>query len=62
MLSPLRSGNRSARRFRRGIYLLPSMFTVANMFCGYACVVYRGEKDRTRNAQRRAPTGSVGLA
>jgi CDP-diacylglycerol--serine O-phosphatidyltransferase len=36
---------RRARRFRRGIYLLPSMFTLANMFCGYACVVYamRGE-------------------
>lgn len=34
-----------ARRFRRGVYLLPSMFTVANLFCGYACVVYttRGE-------------------
>jgi CDP-diacylglycerol--serine O-phosphatidyltransferase len=33
------------RRFRRSVYLLPSMFTVANMFCGYACVVYatRGE-------------------
>jgi len=33
------------RRFRRGVYLLPSMFTVANMFCGYACIVYamRGE-------------------
>jgi CDP-diacylglycerol--serine O-phosphatidyltransferase len=27
-------------RFRRGVYLLPSMFTLANMFCGYACVVY----------------------
>ena len=36
-----------ARRaaFRRGVYLLPSMFTMANMFCGYACIVYamRGE-------------------
>lgn len=33
------------RRFRRGVYLLPSLFTMANMFCGYACVVYamRGE-------------------
>src|SRR5688572_25339560 len=33
------------RRFRRGVYLLPSMFTMANMFCGYACIVYsmRGE-------------------
>jgi CDP-diacylglycerol---serine O-phosphatidyltransferase len=30
---------------RRGVYLLPSMFTLGNMFCGYACVVYamRGE-------------------
>src|SRR5512139_1679885 len=28
------------RRLRRGVYILPSMFTLANMFCGYACVVY----------------------
>jgi CDP-diacylglycerol--serine O-phosphatidyltransferase len=35
------------RRFRRGVYLLPSMFTIANLFCGYACVVYstRGDFD-----------------
>ena len=34
-----------AQRFRRGVYLLPSMFTMANMFCGYACIVHamRGE-------------------
>src|SRR5919198_2459974 len=33
------------RRFRRGVSLLPSIFTLGNMFCGYACVVYamRGE-------------------
>ena len=33
------------RRFRRGVYLLPSMFTMGSMFCGYACIVYamRGE-------------------
>lgn len=33
------------RRLRRGVYLLPSLFTMANMFCGYACIVYsmRGE-------------------
>jgi CDP-diacylglycerol--serine O-phosphatidyltransferase len=33
------------RRFRRGVYLLPGLFTVGNLFCGYACVVYamRGE-------------------
>ena len=27
------------RRFRRGIYLLPSLFTVGNLFCGFASVV-----------------------
>src|SRR3954464_11517367 len=34
-------------RFKRGVYLLPSMFTVGNLFCGYACVVYatRGDFD-----------------
>jgi CDP-diacylglycerol--serine O-phosphatidyltransferase len=33
------------RHFRRGNYLLPSIFTVGNMFCGYACIMYamRGE-------------------
>jgi CDP-diacylglycerol--serine O-phosphatidyltransferase len=33
------------RRFRRGVYIIPSLFTLANLFCGYACVVYamRGE-------------------
>jgi CDP-diacylglycerol--serine O-phosphatidyltransferase len=41
----LRRRNQSPRRFRRGVYLLPSLFTMGNMFCGYACVVYatRGE-------------------
>ena len=34
------SNDRRRRRFRRGVYLLPSMFTVANLFCGYACVVH----------------------
>ena len=39
-----REARRSAR-FRRGAYLLPSMFTIGNMFCGYACIVFamRGE-------------------
>jgi CDP-diacylglycerol---serine O-phosphatidyltransferase len=32
-------------RFRRGVFLLPSMFTVANLFCGYACVVYSTQAD-----------------
>ena len=26
-------------RHRRGVYLLPSLFTMGNMWCGYACVV-----------------------
>jgi len=38
---------RAARRrgFRHGVYVLPSLFTMANLFCGYACIVYamRGE-------------------
>ncbi len=28
------------RRFRRGVYLLPSLMTLGNLFCGYACIVY----------------------
>src|SRR5262245_31222932 len=46
MLRPLRRRtDREPRRFRRGVYLLPSLFTMANMFCGYACMVFamRGE-------------------
>lgn len=42
----LLDGNRrGGHGLRRGVYLLPSMFTLGNMFCGYACVVYamRGE-------------------
>src|SRR3984893_7777135 len=40
-----RINDRPRRRFRRGVYLLPSLLTLGNMFCGYACVVYsmRGE-------------------
>jgi len=41
-----RASDRPPRyRFRRGVYLLPSLLTMGNMFCGYACVVYamRGE-------------------
>lgn len=46
MLHPLRRrADIQRRRFRRGAYLLPSLFTLANLFCGYACVVHamRGE-------------------
>src|SRR5512145_182104 len=28
------------RGIRRGVSLLPSLFTLANLFCGWACVVH----------------------
>ena len=42
-----RAGHARRQRFRRGVFLLPSLFTVANLFCGYACVVHstRGDFD-----------------
>ena len=33
------------RRFRRGVYLLPSLLTMGNMFCGYASIVYAMRHD-----------------
>jgi CDP-diacylglycerol--serine O-phosphatidyltransferase len=30
------------RRFRRGIYLLPTVFTVGNLFCGFASIMQAG--------------------
>jgi CDP-diacylglycerol---serine O-phosphatidyltransferase len=34
-------------KVRRGVYLLPSLLTMGNMFCGYLCVLYsiRGQFD-----------------
>jgi CDP-diacylglycerol--serine O-phosphatidyltransferase len=46
MLTPLRRrSDVASKRVRRGAYLLPSLFTMGNMFCGYCCIVYaiRGE-------------------
>ena len=46
MLTPLRRrSDLASKRVRRGVYLLPSLFTMGNMFCGYCCIVYaiRGE-------------------
>jgi CDP-diacylglycerol--serine O-phosphatidyltransferase len=40
VLTVLRRRPRHPRRFRRGVYLLPSLFTLGNMFCGWCCVVY----------------------
>ncbi len=36
----LRDTTPERRGLRRGVFLLPSLFTVANLFCGWACVVY----------------------
>ena len=33
------------QRFRRGVFLLPSLFTVANLFCGYASVIHSTRGD-----------------
>jgi CDP-diacylglycerol---serine O-phosphatidyltransferase len=35
-----RATDRRRPRFRRGVYILPSLFTLGNMFCGYICIVY----------------------
>ena len=35
-----RDSDRRRPRFRRGVYILPSLFTLGNMFCGYICIVY----------------------
>jgi CDP-diacylglycerol---serine O-phosphatidyltransferase len=44
-LSPKRWKDHPKPRLRRGAYLLPSLFTLGNMFCGYLCILYsiRGE-------------------
>jgi CDP-diacylglycerol--serine O-phosphatidyltransferase len=36
----LRPAARRQPPLRRGVSLLPSLFTMGNMFCGYACIVY----------------------
>jgi CDP-diacylglycerol--serine O-phosphatidyltransferase len=36
----LRAAASELRRQRRGLFLLPSLFTVGNLFCGYACIVH----------------------
>ena len=48
MINPLtRRRNDRPERFRRGVYLLPSMLTISNLLCGYASIVYstRGDFD-----------------
>jgi len=38
------------RGLRRGVSLLPSLFTIANLFCGWACVIYAMRSDLTTAA------------
>jgi CDP-diacylglycerol--serine O-phosphatidyltransferase len=48
MINPLaRRREDRPERFRRGVYLLPSMLTVSNLLCGYASIIYstRGDFD-----------------
>jgi len=41
MLDALHSrGTGDRGPLRRGVYLLPSFFTLGNLFCGYACIMY----------------------
>lgn len=40
-----RDPNRGPTRLRRGVALLPSIFTMGNMFCGYSCIVYALQRD-----------------
>src|SRR5262245_50005214 len=44
-IQPVNRGGHDRRGIRRGVSLLPSLFTLANLFCGWACVVHamRGE-------------------
>jgi hypothetical protein len=62
-LEPRVSGK---ERRRRGLFLLPSLLTVGNLFCGYACIVYSmsGQLEqaapvyRHRHRARHARTGA----
>lgn len=36
----LRRSQDKRPRVRRGVALLPSLFTMGNMFCGYSCIIY----------------------
>jgi CDP-diacylglycerol--serine O-phosphatidyltransferase len=46
-----RRSGQDLRQYRRGVYLLPTIFTVANMFCGYACIVLSMRGDLVPAAQ-----------
>jgi CDP-diacylglycerol--serine O-phosphatidyltransferase len=44
VLGPLRR-KRATARLRRGVYLIPSLFTLGNLFGGYACILYAMRRD-----------------
>ena len=46
----LQPAPRARRGLRRGVSLLPSLFTIANLFCGWACVVYAMKGELTQAA------------
>ncbi len=48
MTIPRVKRRKSSDRFRRGFYLIPSLFTVANMFCGFLAIIAstRGQHER----------------
>jgi len=41
----LRRRQDRGRQFRRGVFLLPSLLTIGNLFCGYAAIVYSTRSD-----------------
>ncbi len=41
---------KKSRRFRRGVYLLPSMFTVGNILCGYLAILHAMKGDFWKSA------------
>ncbi len=54
VLTALSVRDRTERQVRRGVYLLPSLFTLANMFCGYACVIYAMRAQSATDPDTRA--------
>jgi CDP-diacylglycerol--serine O-phosphatidyltransferase len=50
LLGSLRGDRNGERRLKRGVYLLPSLFTLGNMFCGYACILYAMRNELTMAA------------
>ena len=56
MRRPVIRRRRSAQRLKKGIYLIPSLFTVANMFCGFLSVIEssRGHFEPGRGHSERA--------